>query len=366
MAEDYYKILGVSKTASPDEIKKAFRKLAHQHHPDKSGGDEKKFKEINAAYQVLSNPEKRQQYDQFGSTFEQARSQGGYGSRDGFSDFASAFRNGQSSQNFSFDFGDIGDVFGDLFGGQSNRSRGGRRTKRGSDVEINLTISFKEAVFGVEQSITLTKDELCAVCGGTGAEPGSRMTTCSTCKGTGQVVRSIGFGIGFPSVCSECGGVGQKIEKECRHCRGTGIEKKDKNLTVKIPAGIDDGQGIKLAGKGQAGGRGGQPGDLYIRIRVTPDKEFKRQGYDILTKKEISVAQAALGGKVEVNTVDGSLVLKIPEGTQSGKVFRLRDRGVPNLHGRGRGDQLVEVIVRTPTRLSHRQRQLLAELRDLE
>ncbi|OGY45637.1 MAG: molecular chaperone DnaJ [Candidatus Buchananbacteria bacterium RIFCSPHIGHO2_01_FULL_44_11] len=363
MTEDYYKLLGLSKTANPDEIKKAFRKLAHQHHPDKAGGNEQKFKEINEAYQVLSNPEKRRQYDQYGQTFEQVKAQGGFGggSQD-FSDFASAFRNGNNGQNFSFEFSDLGDVFGDLFGGRTGRTKTGARTRRGADVEVNLAISFKEAVFGVEKSLRLTKEEPCAVCSGNGVEPGSKLITCQTCKGTGQVVRSIGFGIGFPSVCPECSGQGQKAEKQCRHCRGQGVEKKDKEIKVKIPAGIDDGQGIKLTAKGQAGLRGGTAGDLYLRIRVLPDREFSRQGFDILSQIEISVSLAALGGLAEVNTLEGKVNLKIPEGTQSGKVFQLTGYGVPHLHGRGKGNQLVEVIVKTPTNLSHKQKDLLKEL----
>jgi len=359
MAKDYYKILGVNKTASQDEIKRAFRKLAHQHHPDKAGGNEQKFKEINEAYQVLSNSQKRQQYDQFGSTFEQARSQGGFG---GFNDFASAFRN-SGGASFDFGAGDLGDIFGDLFGFGGNRSRGrAGSASSGADIEAEITIDFREAVFGSEKTITLTKDETCSRCQGSGAEPGSKINTCPECKGTGQVLRSIGFGISFNSVCPACGGQGQKAEKDCSVCHGGGIEKKTRQIKVKIPAGIDNGQMIRLSGEGQSVGRSGKSGDLYLRIKVTPDREFKRDGYDILTEAQISFSQAALGDKVSIDTLDGKVKLKVTEGTQSGKVFRLRGRGVPHVQGRGRGDQLVRVIVKTPTDLSRKQKELLKEL----
>ncbi len=368
MAKDYYKILGVGKTAGPEEIKKAYYKMAHQHHPHK-GGDEAKMKEINEAYSVLGNPEKKAQYDQYGQTFEQARSQGGFGGFNGFrdfSDFAEAFRSSggtSNGQNFSFDFSDIGDIFGDLFGmgGSRTRSRAAQKFQ-GSDIEVELTINFQEAVFGTEKELNLRKDAACQKCQGTGAEPGSKVLTCSTCRGTGQVMRSIGFGIGFPSVCANCQGTGKNIEKECRHCQGSGVIKETGTIKVKIQAGIDNGQSIRLPGKGQAGIKGGASGDLYLRIKVLPDSRFKRTGFDIKTKAEISFTQAALGDKIEIETIDGKVKLKIPEGTQSGKIFRLKGRGVSYLQARGRGDQLVEVIVKTPTHLSRRQKELLKEL----
>ncbi len=365
MAKDYYDILGVSKNASQEEIKKAYYKLAHQYHPHK-GGDEKKMKEINEAYSVIGNPEKRSQYDRFGSTFEQAQRQGGFGGFGGFrdfSDFAEAFRSsGSNTNSFSFDFGDLGDIFGDFFGGSTRaRTRTSSRTQ-GSDLELQLLLDFKEAVFGAEKTISLTKDIKCQKCNGSGAELGSKVLTCSTCGGTGQVVKSIGFGIGFPSVCPECQGEGKKIEKECSHCRGIGIVRNTEEIKVKIPSGIDDGQTIRLAGRGQAGRRSGQAGDLYLRIKVKPDKIFKRDGYNIKTVMEISFQQAALGDKIEIETIDGQENFKIPEGTQSGKIFTIKGKGVPHLQGKGRGDHLVEVIVKTPTKLTRRQRQLLEEL----
>ena len=362
MAKDYYQILGVTKSSSPEEIKKAYYKLAHQHHPHK-GGDEAKMKEINEAYSVLGNAEKRTQYDQYGQTFEQARSQGGFGGFNGFrdfSDFAEAFRSGGGENGASFSF-DFGDLFG--LGGSRTRSRAARKFQ-GSDIEVELTIDFQDAVFGTEKELKLNKDVTCKRCKGEGAEPGSKVSTCSTCRGTGQVIRNIGFGIGLPSVCPDCQGQGKKAERNCSACHGTGVIQQSEGIKVKIPAGIDNGQTIRLAGRGQAGSKGGQPGDLYLRIKVKPDQRFERDGYNIKTRAEISFTQAALGDKIEIQTVDGLLRLKIPEGTQSGKVFLIRGRGVPYLQSRGRGDHLVEVIVKTPARLSRRQKDILRELEE--
>ena len=341
MAKDYYQILGVGKNASAEEIKKAFRQLAHQHHPDKAGGNEQKFKEINEAYQVLSNEQKRSQYDQYGQTFEQARSQGGFAGFEGFrdfSDFASAFRNGGG--NASFEFGDLGDVFGDLFGmgGGRGRPRGNRH--------------FNQAVS-------------CSRCHGNGSEPGTKVITCATCRGRGQVTQTIGFGLGFARTCPDCQGQGKKAEKNCRQCHGRGVVSQAKTIKVKIPAGIAEGQSIRLSGEGQTVA-GGQGGDLYIKVAVVPSQEFTRRGYDIFTQKEISFSQAALGDKVPIKTVDGEVKLKIPEATQSGKVFSLKGRGVSHLQSHGRGDHLVEIIVKTPSHLSSKQKELLKELADSE
>lgn len=361
MAKDYYEILGVSKNASPEEIKQAFRKLAHEHHPDKKGGDEKKFKEINEAYQVLSNPEKRQQYDQYGQTFEQAQSQGGFGGFNGFRDFsgfADAFRNGGNG-NSQFDFGDLGDIFGDIFG--SRTATRTRRHARGSDLELEIQVSFRESVFGAEKEVSLTKNSTCEKCRGSGAEPNTKVIQCKTCHGKGTVVKSMGFGIGFSTTCHECQGVGERYEKNCSQCRGTGMTREKKTLLVKIPAGIQDGQSIQLRGQGEAGPRGGRAGDLYIHVRVEDDSIFTREENNILSEVEITFPQAALGTKIMVETIDGKGELKVPEGTQSETVFRLRGKGVPHLEGRGRGDHLVKVIVKTPARLSRRQKKLLEE-----
>ena len=366
MTKDYYNILGVAKNASAEEIRKIYYKLAHQHHPHK-GGDEAKMKEINEAYSVLGNPEKRQQYDQYGATFEQARTQGGFGGFEGFrdfSDFAQAFRSGgNNNSSFSFEFGDLGDIFGDLFSG-GGRTRTKTRQRQGADIQAEINIDFNEAIFGNQKTINFERHQLCQICGGKGAEPGSKVKTCQTCGGTGQVLKNIGFGLGFPSVCPDCQGEGKKPEKFCHHCRGKGVINQTENLTVKIPAGIDHGQAIRLEGKGHEAGKGSAAGDLYLKIRVRPDARFKRDSFNIITKAEISFTQAALGGKIEIDTVEGKVNLKIPEGTQSGKIFKLSGKGVPHLGGRGRGDQFIEIIVKTPTRLSKKQRELLRELED--
>lgn len=357
MAKDYYKILGVSRDASQEEIKRAFRELAHKYHPDKNGGNAEKFKEINEAYQVLGNPEKRQQYDQFGTTFEQAQAQGGFSGFEGFRDF-SGFANG-----FDFDFGDLGDMFGfgDIFGGGRKKTR----STRGRDIEMEMEIDFREAVFGAEKILELYKPSVCKNCGGSGADPSSKIITCHTCGGSGRIqqVQRTFFG-SFQTVttCHACNGEGKKAEQECRECRGSGVVRASKKIKIKIPAGIDNGETIKLSGEGEAGKRGGKPGDLFVTFRVRPEREFKRQGNDILSKVGISFSQAALGDKIEVNTLDGVVKLNIPAGTQSGQIFRLRGKGVPYLHGSGRGDHLVEVAVVTPTRLTRRQRELLEEL----
>lgn len=366
MGKDYYDILGVNKNSSPDEIKKAYYKLAHKYHPHKGGteSNEAKMKEVNEAYSVLGNAQKKEQYDKYGQTFDQAQSQGGFsgfgGFRD-FSDFTEAFNQQQSgSQGFSFDFGNMGDIFGDMFGGRSSQRTASRYA--GNDIQTELTLNFREAVFGVEKKISLRKDVTCEHCKGEGAEPGSKVSACQTCGGTGQVVRNIGFGIGFPSTCQTCQGSGKKIEKECKVCRGKGVTKEAEEINVSIPAGIDNDQTIRLSGKGEAGQKGAAAGDLYLKIHVLPEIGLQRDGFDIRTAREISFSQAALGAKVDIETLDGIVTLKIPDGTQSGKIFQIKGKGVPHLQGKGRGDHLVKVIVKTPTKLNRRQRELLEEL----
>ncbi len=362
MQKDYYKILGIEKAASQDEIKAAFRRLAMEHHPDR-GGNAEKFKEINEAYQVLSNPEKRSQYDQFGTTYE--------GMAGG------PFRWEDVSQNFSAQGGpasgweDLGDIFGDFFGGgfsgfgQTSRGRGTRRQK-GRDIQMDLTVDFLESVFGAEKEFELYKDIACKECGGEGVAKGSKKINCKTCGGTGQVIQQkrILFG-SFQTVapCHECSGEGQRPEKNCPKCGGTGIIKGEEKLDMKIPAGISNGEAIRLSGKGEAGRRGSGAGDLYIKIRVKPDKRFQRDGYDIFNQKEIAFSQAALGAAVDVETVDGAVELKIPSGIQSGELIRLRGKGVPHLQSSGRGDHIVQIIVKTPKKLSKKAKKLLEELK---
>ncbi len=361
MSKDYYAALGVPKTASADEIKKAFRKLAHQHHPDKKGGNEAKFKEINTAYQVLSDQQKRQQYDQFGSNFDQAG--GGAGAGGGGFNWQ-GFSGGQGFNQGNINVDDLGDIFGDFFGG------GGRSARRagprpGSDLEFVTAIDFREAVFGVEKTLRFEKKLPCSRCDGKGAEPGSKVSTCQTCKGNGQVEQMQRTFLGaMRSVvtCPTCNGEGKTTDKPCTKCHGRAIEQGVKELKVKIPAGIDDGQTIRLSGEGEPGTRGAVAGDLLLTIQVRPDKLFVRERYDLHTAREISVTLASLGGKVLLTTLDGDVHLKIPAATQSGKVIKLEGKGVPHLRGGKRGDLLVTIRVHIPEKLSKKQREALASL----
>lgn len=359
MGKDYYKILGVEKGASADEVKKAFLKLAHQHHPDKNEGKDEKFKEINEAYQVLGNASKRAQYDQFGSSFNGAGA-GGFGGGQGYG----GFQNGFGGMNINMD--DLGDMFGglgDIFGfGGGSRSRGPRR---GADIEAVLAIEFEEAAFGTEKDVTLKKKVVCPHCSGTGAEPGAKIETCSACGGKGRVRRvqqTILGAIQSEAVCHSCNGDGKIASKKCTECKGAGSVYDTVKFKVKIPAGVDDGGRIRLPGYGEAGEKGAGLGDLYLNIRVKPSAKFQREDFEILTKKEIGFAQAALGDKIEIETIHGKVELKIPEGTQSGTVFKLKNKGIPYTDGRGTGDHLVEVIVKTPKSLSKKQRETLKDL----
>jgi molecular chaperone DnaJ len=320
--KDYYKILGVEKNASADEIKKAFKKAAMQHHPDRPGGDEAKFKEVNEAYQVLSDTEKRQRYDQFGSDFEQ---QGGFGNGAGWEDVMSAFRGG------GFAGGDFGDIFGDLFG-----SRGGQRQNRGQDIQVDVEIDFKEAAFGAEKEITLRKQNACDICRGSGAEPGSKMEKCSTCNGRGQVTKIQHTFLGAMQAaapCDTCQGRGEKPAKKCKHCHGSGVAQSNSNIKIKIPGGIESGQSIRLDGYGEAAPFGGVPGSLYVRVRVKPLAGFSRDGSDVYTEQEISFVQAALGDKIQVQTLDEMVTLVVPEGVESGQLIRIKHKGMNKLGG---------------------------------
>lgn len=359
MSKDYYKILGVEKSASQEEIKKAFRKMAHKYHPDKEGGDEAKFKEVNEAFQVIGNEEKRAKFDQYGSDFAQ---QGGFGGGMNWEDFMRASRGQGGAQGFDFGGFDMGDIFGDIFGGGRSRGRG---QSRGSDIQVDIQLEFKEAIFGVEKEIRLTKNNACDVCGGTGVEPGSKLTTCSDCKGQGQVRRvqqTILGAMQTVATCPTCGGRGQKAEKHCKHCSGRGTVKSESKYNIKIPAGIDNQQSIRLEGKGESGGVHGVAGDLYVRVHVKEDKNLKRDGENIFTEVHINYPQAVLGDKIEIETLDGVKKIVIPEGTGSGQQIRLKDLGVPNLHGRGRGNHYVTVIVDVPKKVSRGAKKLIEEL----
>lgn len=345
---DYYEILGVPRNASQEGIKSAFRQLARQYHPDVSDDPEaeEKFKEINEAYGVLSDPEKRQRYDQFGRA--------GLGDLGGMPDFA------------TMDFGDIFEEilgsFGFSFGGMGSRAR---RPRRGRDLQIELTLTFEEAVFGVEKTIEVTRNEVCDRCRGSGVEPGTTPQRCATCGGRGEVrqVQQTIFGAMVQTaVCPTCGGRGEVIPNPCQTCRGGGLVRKTVRKVIAIPAGVDDGTQIRLAGEGEAGTLGGPHGNLYVVLHVQPHKFFKRRGNDILVNVDINVAQAVLGAEIRVPTADGEEILRIPPGTQPGKVFTLRGKGVPYLQRNGRGDQRVIVNVEIPTKLTKEQRQLFEQL----
>ncbi len=358
MAKDYYKILGVEKNASETDIKKAFSKLAHKYHPDKAGGDEAKFKEANEAYQVLKDKEKRQKYDQFGSAdFGNGFGGGGAG---GFNwqDFSSqgfgGFNNGAD-----FDFGDIGDIFGDFFGASR---RGSRKPQRGRDIQTEINISFEESVFGVEKHLRLNKKIICDKCAGVG---GTNQTTCKKCNGSGRVtVQQQTFFGNFASVasCPDCDGTGSTFKDTCTKCNGAGHVNGSEEIKVKIPAGISDGQTIRLSGKGESGSKGSGSGDLYIIIKVTKSSKFERIGDDIHSTVKLKYSQLIKGDKILVDTINGEVKLKIPEFTPSGKVFILNDKGVTKLNSRGRGDHHVKVILDIPKYLDKEQKKLIEEL----
>ena len=359
MSKDYYDILGVPKNSSADEIKRAYRKLAHQYHPDKGNGNAEKFKEVNEAYQVLGDETKRKQYDQFGTAFGQQGSPFGGNYQDGnpFGGFSGGFG------NFGGMEFDLGDIFGDIFGSREERSS---RRNRGIDLEMGLQISFEEAVFGVEKTVTLEKKDTCKACQGTGAEPGAKIITCPKCHGQGQIrtQRRTIFGTIASSIsCDRCEGQGKVAEVPCKACGGSGVLRQEKTIAVKVPAGIDDGQRIRVAGEGEAGYRGSAPGDLFLVIRVTAHRHFTRDGTSLLANLPISFTQAALGAKVQMTTLDGDIELKIPAGTQSGAVFRIKGKGVPQLNRPDkRGDLLVTVRVVVPQKLSKKEKDLLKQL----
>lgn len=348
--KDLYEVLGVEKGASDEEIKKAFRKLAIKYHPDKNPGDkeaEEKFKEINEAYQILSDPQKRAQYDQFGSTDFGA---GGFEGAEGFGGF-----------DFS-DFGGFGDIFDSFFGGGSSTRRRRNAPTKGADLEYTLVLSFEEAMSGVEKEISVTRNEKCSKCGGSGAKEGTQPKTCDKCGGTGQmrIQRNTPLGSFMSmSTCDKCGGSGTIISEPCTECKGTGKVRKNRKIKVNIPAGIDTGNVIPIRGQGEDGTNGGPPGDLYVHIRVTPHKLFKRKGNDIYIDAKISFAKAALGTELKVPTIDGEVKYTVPPGTQPGTVFRLKGKGAPKVNGHGRGDQYVNIIVEIPKTLNNKQKEAL-------
>lgn len=346
---DYYDVLGVARGASAEELKKAFRKLAMQYHPDrnKEPGAEARFKEINEAYEVLSDPERRAMYDRFGHA-------GAHAGADGFA---------RGFEGFS-GFGGLGDIFDAFFGGTASRAQ--RGPARGADLRRTVTLSFEEAVFGVEKEIEVQTAELCSVCNGLRAEPGTQPERCPQCGGAGELRRTQQSIFGqFVNVvtCDRCRGEGRIVTNPCKHCRGTGRERKKRRLSVKIPAGVDHGSQMRLSGEGELGDHGGPRGNLYLQIQVRPHEIFRRDDDDIILDLELNVAQAALGDEVEVPTIDGQPhTLRIPPGTQTGEVFVVRGKGVPHLRGGGRGDMLVRTTVVTPKQLSKEQKELLRKL----
>jgi len=360
MAEqrDLYEVLGLQKGASDDEIKKAYRKLAKKYHPDLNPGDkeaEQKMKEVNGAYEVLSDADKKARYDQYGfAGIDPNYAGSGAGGFGGFQDF------------------DLGDIFGSMFGGGFGGGFGGQQTRqngprKGENLRVNLQLTFEEAVFGCEKSVSITRNEACKDCGGSGAKAGTTPETCPVCRGRGQVqsTQRTPFGVFSTNApCQNCHGTGKIIKEPCQTCKGEGKNRKTRTIQVKIPAGIDDGQTISLRGEGNGGSNGGPAGDLYVTVYVKEHKMFKRDGQDIILEMPISFAQAALGATLTVPTVDGKVQYDLPEGTQTGTVFRLRGSGVPNINGRGRGDQYVKVTVEVPRNLSAEQKELLRKFDD--
>ncbi|MCW5747424.1 MAG: molecular chaperone DnaJ [Alphaproteobacteria bacterium] len=348
MSQDFYDLLGVGRSASADEIKKAYRKLAMQFHPDRNPDDkaaEKKFKEINHAYDILKDEQKRAAYDRFGA----AAFEGGAGP------------NGPGAGPFGAGGFDFSDIFEQMFGGDTSGRGRGSGSSRGNDLRYNLEIALEEAFTGSDASIRVPSSVACDTCHGSGAEPGSRPVNCPSCQGRGRVRMQQGF-FTIERTCPACHGAGQKIEKPCRACHGNGRVRKDKTLNVKIPAGVEDGTRIRLAGEGEAGARGGPPGDLYVFLSVRKHRLYERDGADLLCRVPISMVQAALGGAIEVPTLDGKMArVSIPAGTQSGHQFRLRGKGMPVLRSSQKGDLYIESVVETPVNLTARQKELLKE-----
>lgn len=371
-SKDYYDILGVSKDASDDEIKRAFRKLAKKYHPDAHTGEEKKeaevkFKEVNEAYSVLSDSTKRAQYDRFGSNFENAGfggGAGGYGNGYGGFDF-SGFGGGMGVDI------DLDDILGSVFGGGFGGFGGGQKKQgpaKGADLRYNMTVKFEEAAFGVKKEINISRKENCDVCHGSGAKPGTQPVTCDKCGGKGKIQSTQNTIMGtFSTVktCDKCGGEGKIIPTPCEKCGGKGSIKKSKKIDINIPAGIDNGQAISLRGEGDVGRKGGPNGDLFVVVNVSPHKIFKRNGFDIFADIKVPFTKLVLGGTIKVPTLEEEVEFKIPEGTQADTKFKLKDKGIPNIHGRGRGNLEFTVKVDIPKKLTDKQREILNQFADV-
>jgi molecular chaperone DnaJ len=342
--KDFYKLLGVERNASKDEIKKAFYKLAAKYHPDKKDGDEAKFKEVNEAYQVLSDDKKRKEYDTYGQTFNgQGPQGGGFGGFGGF--------NASDFGDVQFDFGDLGDIFGDMFGG----GFGGTRTKRGRDISLEIDVEFTEAVFGTERNVLLSKVSTCKVCTGTGAKVGTKQKTCTTCNGQGKVhdVKKTFMG-NFQTVrtCDVCRGTGKVPEERCNECRGNGVVNSREEVNIHVPAGISNGEMIRMSGMGEAIA-GGTSGDLYVKINVNPHRVWRREGNDLVITHEIKLTDALLGARHTIDGLDGSIDIDIAEGASTGEILRVKGRGVPHVHEKNRrGDALIKLSIAMPKKLS--------------
>lgn len=357
MSSDYYQVLGIEKKASKDDVKKAFRKLAHKYHPDKQGGDEKKFKEISEAYAVLSDDKKRAEYDAYGRVFQGGGNAGGAGF-EGF-DF-SQFGGFGGAQGFDINIDDLFGGFSDIFGG------GRAREKRGRDISIDIELTFKESVFGVERRVLLTKDSDCARCAGSGAEPGTNTKTCPTCNGKGQVVESQRSPFGTFSVsrvCDTCHGKKQVPEKACSSCKGRGVERKEEEIVIAVPAGIDNGQVIRMSQMGEPVS-GGKPGDLYIKVHVAADKNFRKEGLNIVTEMPVKITDALLGAEYTLDTLDGPTTVSVPPLRSTDEILRIKGKGVPTGQSNRRGDLLIRVRVEFPHKISKNSEELLKKLKE--
>ena len=355
MAKNYYDVLGVEKNAAKDDIKKAFYKLASKYHPDKKDGDEAKFKEVNEAYQVLSDEKKRKEYDTYGQTFNGHGPQGGFGGFGGF--------NASDFQDMQFDFGDLGDIFGDMFGGFG----GAGRPKRGRDISLEIDVTFKEAVFGTERNVLINKVGTCDTCKGSGAKAGSGMITCTTCNGQGKmhdVKRTFMGNFQTVKTCEICHGTGKVPKEKCHDCRGVGVLEKREEIHIEVPAGISNGEMIRMSNMGEAV-PAGQSGDLYIKINVQTDKVWKREGNDLVIKHSIKLSDALLGAKHIVPGLDGDITVDVIPGASAGEILRVKGRGVPHIHEKGkRGDVLIKIDIVMPKKLSKKAMKLVEDLKE--
>lgn len=357
MNKDYYNILGVNKGASKDEIKKAFYKLAHKHHPDKKDGNEAKFKEVNEAYQVLSDDSKRSKYDQFGAGYENMGQGGGY-QQGGFGGFDfSGFQGGQD-----FDFGNLNDIFSDFFTGGNGGSR--QETRRGRDISTEIQISFRDSIFGITRKVLITKVSKCDLCNGKGAKPGTKMQTCKTCNGQGQVreaKRTILGTISTTKICNQCLGSGEIPKEVCTQCKGAGVSRREEEISIAIPEGIRNGEMIRMTGLGEAV-KGGTSGDLYIKIIVLPHSIFRREGNDLVMDLNLKLSDALLGVEYPIETLDGKIDVTIPEGVSVNEILRIRGKGVPTSKTK-RGDLLIKLNIKLPNKLSRKSREIIEQLK---